>query len=155
MQEQQTNPRKTLTPGAVLSAFFWIAVMMALLSIAAPSRSDDSDESGRRAATQAFVGEYVWTGQRESGRLDIFFVQTSENVYAVDFKFRFNGTPHTYSGTAEGSLTEGALEGKVFNEDKRRSWVFKGEFKDGKFSGGHKEIRRTGERRTGTLTFAR
>jgi len=118
-------------------------------------RADDSDRSDQSAKTETFVGEYKWTSQRETGRLAVYFVETGGGLYDVEFKFRFQGTPHTYSGTAEGSLSEGALEGKVFNESKQRSWVFEGVFKDGKFLGEHAEIKRFGERRTGTLTFER
>jgi hypothetical protein len=49
-----------------------------------------------------------------------------------------------YSGTAEGSLSEG----------KKRTFTFTGEFDDGRFSGTHSETTGGREASTGTLTLS-
>ncbi len=136
----------------------FVATPLLVLPGTAPADDSDSDEQ-----TTTLHGEYVWTYQNEAENLTASFVQTkrprlNEELvevepaeYDVEFKFRFNGQPHTYSGTAKGSLTEGALKGTVFNENKRRKFVFRGEFTDGRLTGEHGEIRRGSERRTGTF----
>jgi hypothetical protein len=65
----------------------------------------------------------------------------------------FRGENHTYSGTAEGSLAEGALSGTVQNEKKERTWTFSGSFEAGAFRGTHAEIVDGKEQPTGTLTL--
>lgn len=52
-----------------------------------------------------------------------------------------------------GNLDEGPISGAVENESKQRTFRFEGTFRDGEFRGTHAEIKRTGERRTGSLTL--
>jgi len=101
---------------------------------------------------QTLTGEYRWKAGKE-GALEAVFTPTGEGEWEVDFHFKFRGGKHVYSGTATGSLTEGALEGTVFNESKKRTFTFAGDFEDGKFSGKHAEITGGHEQSTGTLTL--
>ena len=105
--------------------------------------------------TQILTGEYVWTYQGEPQDLEATFIATGKGQWEVSFDFKHRGTPHTYSGTAEGSLTEGKLEGEILNEGKNRTFTFTGEFADGTFRGTHAEITdgRAGD--TGTMTLSR
>jgi len=99
------------------------------------------------------TGEFVWTQRDNSGSLEAVFTPAGEGEWEVAFHFDFRGTGHVYSGTAKGSLSEGELSGEVRNENKKRTFVFGGEFKDGVFNGTHAET--TGDRKqeTGTLTL--
>lgn len=102
---------------------------------------------------QTLNGEFHWTGGGSTGDLEAVFTAAGDGVWEVAFHFEFRGQPHTYSGTAEGSLTEGALEGTVKNESKKRTFTFSGTFADGKFKGTHAEIGSGRESSTGTLTL--
>jgi len=102
---------------------------------------------------QALTGSYVWDDGDAEGKLRAVFTPTGDATWNVSFYFTFQGQPHTYTGTAEGSLTDGDLEGKVLTENKRRTFVFEGSFKDGLFHGTHAEYKREKERRMGTLTL--
>jgi hypothetical protein len=103
--------------------------------------------------TRTLAGEYVWSGAGKSGDLEAVFTPTGEKAWDVAFHFDFRGK-HVYSGTATGSLMEGELSGKVFNEDKNRTFTFTGRFEEGKFRGTHSEIEDGAEEATGTLTLA-
>lgn len=103
--------------------------------------------------TQTLTGEYLWDRRDMGGELEAVFTPTGEGTWDVSFHFSHRGEAHTYTGTAAGSLSEGALEGTVLNEDKRRTFTFTGAFEDGVFSGTHAEIRNGGKRATGTLTL--
>lgn len=104
---------------------------------------------------QTLTGEYVWDQRGKSGALRAEFKATDEaGKFDVSFYFEFRGEDHIYSGSAEGSLSEGKLAGEVKNEDKRRTFTFTGEFDEaGKFSGTHAEIGERGTFDTGTLTL--
>lgn len=131
------RPTLTRLSFAVLAA--------ALLLTAAPAPAEDST---------TMEGSFVWSQRDHSDKLKAVFEPTGEGTWDVSFYFTFRGEPHTYTGTAEGSLTEGALKGTVQNEDKKRTWNFEGEFQDGEFNGTHEEIGRNGESYdTGTLTL--
>lgn len=100
------------------------------------------------------TGEYIWENRDTKGDLEAVFTPTGEGTWDVSFHFDFSDKPHTYTGTAEGSLTEGALSGEVRNEDKKRVFRFAGAFEDGTFRGDHEETTEGRERRTGTMTLA-
>lgn len=126
---------------------------IALLSAAvclvfAPVAGSDTPE------VQTLTGEYQWSERGASGDLEAIFKPTGEGTWKVDFHFEFRGQPHIYSGTAEGSLSEGPLSGTVLNEDKRRTFKFTGSFEDGQFSGTHSEMREDGETATGTMSLS-
>jgi hypothetical protein len=100
-------------------------------------------------------GQYVWNYQNEKpGDLEAVFTPAGEDKWDVAFHFEFNGAGHTYSGTAEGSLSEGKLEGKVQNEARKRTFTFTGAFEAGEFKGTHAELNSEGKPfDTGTLTL--
>ena len=115
--------------------------------------------SGNHAAeTKTLHGNFVWEGAGESatGDLKSIFTGTGPGEWNVIFHFKYRGQAHVYTGTAAGSLTAGALEGKVMNEDKQRNFTFTGSFEDGVFRGTHAEIGRGRKDRiepTGTMTL--
>lgn len=109
----------------------------------------DADAARERTLTGIYT-----SGFRDGDQpVRAVFTSSGEDAWDVAFYFKFNGADHVYAGTAEGSLIEGGLEGKVANESKRRTFVFQGEFKAGKFTGRHAEVKRRGERQTGTITL--
>jgi hypothetical protein len=109
----------------------------------------------RSADERTLTGTYVWNdGAR--GDLTAHFAETGENAWDVDFRFKFDGVPHVYSGTARGSLDRGRLEGVVKNESGKRTFVFEGSFRDdGVFRGTHAETTPGRRADTGTLTLGR
>lgn len=111
-----------------------------------------ADDTASKGDTTTMVGEYHWN-DRASGELKAIFTPAGDGQWTVDFHFDFRDEPHIYSGTAEGSLSEGGLKGTVKNENKKRTFIFKGAFEDGQFSGDHEETTEGRERRTGTMTL--
>jgi len=98
-------------------------------------------------------GEYQWDQRGKGGDLEAVFTPTGDGAWDVTFHFEFRVKAHVYSGTAEGSLTEGSLSGKVFNENKKRTFLFTGSFEDGTFRGTHAEIHGDDRQETGTLSL--
>ncbi|HZI94057.1 MAG TPA: hypothetical protein VFE84_07415 [Patescibacteria group bacterium] len=98
-------------------------------------------------------GTYEWTDAEKSGDLDAVFTPAGEGKWDVAFHFVFQGEPHTYLGTAEGSLKEGTLKGRVLNDRQNRTFVFTGSFTEGEFHGTHSQIGDDGEHPTGTMTL--
>ena len=94
-------------------------------------------------------GSFEWNSKNK-GDLEAVFTPTGEGKWDVAFHFEFRGK-HTYAGTAEGTLAGGDLKGRVFNEEKSRTFTFTGTFVDGEFHGTHAEIADGGEQATGTL----
>ncbi len=105
------------------------------------------------AEPRRLKGAYVWDPRGKSGDLEALFTATGEKQWDVAFHFTFKDEDQVYSGTAEGSLTDGAMKGRVLNEQESRAFTFKGSFADGAFSGTHAEEEDGGERATGTLTL--
>ncbi|HKY32496.1 MAG TPA: hypothetical protein VJV23_08175 [Candidatus Polarisedimenticolia bacterium] len=123
-----------------------LAAVVAVLAVSfglAIGRSDD----------RTLTGTYRWTDGGAEGDLKVIFTPNGDAKWNVAFHFRFSGSAHVYSGSAEGSLSDGALEGRVLNEQKNRSFVFKGTFTGGEFQGTHAETTRGREQATGTLTL--
>ena len=108
--------------------------------------------------SQTLEGEFVWkrSDKEIPGALEAVFEPTGENTWNVSFHFTFRDKEHTYTGTAEGSLTEGELHGRVMTDAEEPSpFEFEGSFTDGQFSGTHASLR-TGEAQpTGTMTLHR
>ncbi|RMH18431.1 MAG: hypothetical protein D6696_13115 [Acidobacteria bacterium] len=104
-------------------------------------------------ANRTLTGEYVWDQTGRGGALEAVFTPTGDGTWEVSFHFTFRGRPHTYSGTAEGSLDDGPLEGTVKNENRRRTFTFQGTVEGGLFRGTHAEIEDGRAYRTGTLTL--
>ncbi len=127
------------------TALYFVAVAVLLAVQGGGVRASDS---------RTLTGEFIWESGDSDGALEAVFTATGEQAWDVAFHFEFRDKPHTYSGTATGSLSEGKLEGEVKNEDKKRTFTFEGRFEDGTFRGTHAEIRRGGSRRdTGTMTL--
>jgi hypothetical protein len=123
-----------------------IGLVCALLLWGALSGTGAADDETR------LKGRFDWNGHA-SGDLEAVFTPTGDGTWDVAFHFTHSDTPHVYSGTAEGSLSAGALRGKVFNEDRKRSFTFEGEFKEGRFAGTHAETTGGGVKDTGSLTL--
>lgn len=112
--------------------------------------------AGDGAVIETLNGEYLWNRQdQKPGPIKAVFVATDENQWNVSFYFNFDNKDHVYSGTASGSLSEGALRGKVLSDDEEQHpFVFEGMFVDGVFEGTH---RTDGEdsQETGTIRLSR
>ena len=128
--------------GVLLSA-------VVLASLVIPSATSFCAQDAR-----TLHGEFAWTQSNRSGDLAAIFTPTGEGTWDVSFRFEFRSSPHTYSGTAEGSLDDGALKGTVTNESGKRSFTFRGEFKNGEFSGTHAETTGGSRKSTGTLKLS-
>jgi hypothetical protein len=100
-------------------------------------------------SNRTLKGTYEWTDGDKKGPLEAVFTPAGEGKWEVAFHFEFDGQPHVYAGTAEGSLSDGNLKGAVKTENKKRTFTFKGAFRDGTFTGTHAEA----EHSTGTLTL--
>lgn len=126
----------------------WIALIGILVSLV-------SATAMVTAAKVTMNGSYEWNRQAgQPGDLRAEFSEVETGVWDVSFYFEFREKKHVYSGRAEGSLENGALKGEVQNENKNRTWRFKGICKKGAFSGTHVEMKRDGsEKQTGTLTL--
>ncbi len=104
-------------------------------------------------------GSFVWArddGDR-TGDLSAVLTPDGENEWSVAFHFTWEGEPHTYLGTASGTLSDGPLEGAAENDnpDHPASFRFSGEFEDGTFNGTHQYVNEDGElRELGTLTLS-
>lgn len=106
---------------------------------------------GEEATT--LTGEFVWSHRSTTGALEAIFTPKGDGKWDVVFHFEFRGKPHVYTGTAEGSLTDGTLSGTVLNENQRRTFAFSGDVQEGRFSGRHSEVENGREKSTGTLTL--
>jgi hypothetical protein len=125
-----------------------VLLLVGMLVVGVPAGRD----AGAEDSTKTLTGTFVWTHKDGKGDLEAIFTPTGEATWNVDFHFDFRG-PHTYSGTAKGSLSEGPLSGTVQNESKERTWTFTGSFEGGTFKGTHAEIVDGKEQATGTLTL--
>lgn len=103
---------------------------------------------------QTLTGSFRWDQGGSEGDLEAIFTPAGDGKWEVSFYFDFRGQPHVYTGTAEGSLGEGKLKGRVLNDDKKRSFTFEGSFEDGTFRGSHAETTAGREKKTGTLKLA-
>ena len=106
------------------------------------------------AAERTLTGEFWWEESGRGGDLRSVFTPTGEGTWDVVFYFRFHGESHVYRGTAEGSLSRGALRGTVLDKDRERTFTFEGAFKNGEFAGTHSEVFSGGAEKTGTLTLS-
>lgn len=117
--------------------------------------------SAHAADSKTLTGEYFWKQADENfpdqnlsrGPLEAIFEPKGEGTWAVSFHFEFQGEKHIYTGTAEGSLTDGALTGEVVTDDQRSTFTFEGAFEDGRFTGTHASMREGTTKDLGTLTL--
>lgn len=108
------------------------------------------------ADSQTLTGQFKWNRMDEPGDIKAVFTSTGENTWDVSFYFEFREEDHVYSGTAEGSLTEGELKGKVMSDGEKPSpFTFEGKFVDGTFEGVHHSLRDDEPAETGTITLSR
>lgn len=105
-------------------------------------------------AQRTLTGSFRWEQGDEEGRVRAIFTPAGEGHWNVEFHFKWSGAAHTYIGTADGHLDDGALTGRVESDGRRRTFTFRGECQDGKFSGTHAELVDNQEYRTGTLTMS-
>jgi len=126
-------------------AFAALAVVLCLAGAMVAVQADEG------STTRS--GSFVWEHGNNSGDLEAVFIPTGEASWDVSFHFTFRNKPHTYSGSATGSLTSGALGGTVLNENKTRTFTFEGAFEDGVFNGNHSEVGPERTMSTGTLTL--
>ena len=125
-------------------AFAASVIVLCLAGTLVAVRADEST---------TLTGSFVWEHGNTTGDLEAVFTPTGEESWDVSFHFTFRDKPHTYSGSATGSLTAGALSGTVLNEHKKRTFTFEGSFEDGVFNGNHSEVGPEREMSTGTLTL--
>ncbi|MGH9867987.1 MAG: hypothetical protein ACREAA_07485 [Candidatus Polarisedimenticolia bacterium] len=125
---------------------FWCAAAVAVLMVSIGLVTGAAEK-------QTLKGSFEWTGAGKKGDLEAVFTPTDEGKWDVAFHFEFNGKPHVYAGTAEGTLEGGELKGRVLSDQKNRTFTFTGTFTDGEFRGTHAEIGSDGEEPTGTLTL--
>ncbi len=130
---------KTIHTASVLG----LALLLAAAAAGLPSAASEA---------RTLNGEFYWEGGETGGDLEAVFTPTGDGTWDVAFRFEFRGKPHTYTGTAKGSLTAGELSGVAQNENGKRTWEFQGAFADGEFSGTHVETTE-GRQKTGTLTL--
>jgi hypothetical protein len=124
----------------------WLT-LAALIVLAFCAGDSQAGESRR------LKGGFAWNQRDKTGDLEAVFTPTGDKKWDVAFHFTFRDEKHVYSGTAEGGLAEGELKGTVLNEQKSRTFMFKGAFADGGFQGTHAEIEDGQDHPTGTLTL--
>ena len=122
---------------------FLVVVLAVVQSVHAPA-----------AEERTLTGEFQWEEAGRSGDLRSVFTPTGEGTWDVVFYFKFRGESHIYAGTAVGSLSQGALRGKVFNESRKRTFTFEGTVSAGVFEGSHAEIHGNSASETGTLSLS-
>lgn len=124
------------------------ATFAALLALALPALA-----AAPPFAPVTLKGSYVWEQGEEEGTVEAVFTPKAEQAWEVVFRFQRSGTSHTYQGTAEGSLENGSLSGRVESDQRRRTFTFSGVVKNGKFTGSHASGEGAAAERTGTLTL--
>lgn len=110
------------------------------------------------ADPQKLQGEFIWerSDRNVSGPLEAVFEPTGDETWNVSFYFSLDDEDHVYSGTAEGSLTEGELRGRVMTDgEKPAPFEFEGKFVEGSFQGTHAGLRDGKKDPTGTMTLSR
>lgn len=106
-------------------------------------------------------GSFVWNSDDGDHKGDLKAVFSpkgdGKDDWSVSFYFQWEESPHIWSGTAKGSLSEGALEGEVESDGERKStFRFSGSFENGVFNGKHSTLTQEGEtRELGTLKLER
>ncbi len=102
--------------------------------------------------THQLAGSYILPdGQWE--KIEATFTANGSDSWTVEFRFEFQGRGEIWTGSATGSLVDGPLEGFVEVEDMGRSFVFRGEVREGILEATHAEIEYGGETPTGTMTL--
>jgi hypothetical protein len=97
-------------------------------------------------------GHWIWDALGDTGSVEAVFTPTGEGTWEVAFHFNYRGA-HVYKGTAEGSLSDGELNGEVAADDQDRTFSFRGRVRKGKFRGTHFETTGGSRRKTGSLSM--
>ena len=109
---------------------------------------------------RTLTGEYVVADGEGTEQLEAVFTPAGDGSWSVVFHFKFQDQPHTFTGSADGSLVQGSLEGRVENPSGSRVFTFWGELGEEAtpeggqrkiFRGSHAEIEDGFENPTGTL----
>lgn len=129
------------------------AAVATLAGLAGPILATPTSAAATTTASRTLAGDYNWEQGSHRGNLEAVFTPTGDGRWTVAFHFVFDGQSHTYEGTAEGSLEDGPLAGEVQTDRGRRRFTFRGQSKDGSFTGTHAERFADEEERTGTLTL--
>ena len=119
--------------------------LLVLAAVAGPGHAEEGSTT--------LTGSFVWEDGGTTGDLEAIFTPSEKGVWGVSFHFEFRGRPHVYTGSAKGSLSEGRLEGRVLNDNKKRTFTFEGSFAEGAFNGTHAEVVDEKSHSTGTLTL--
>ena len=70
-----------------------------------------------------------------SGPLTGKFTETKSGEYDAVFEFVWKKKNFTYTGTVKGNLFKGKVSGIIFNETKKRRFLFEGKVSKGKIKG--------------------
>ena len=97
-------------------------------------------------------GDYRWD-RGTKGPLEAVFTPDGEGVWKVAFHFKHRSRPHTYKGTATGSLTAGDIRGTVKTKGRDRTFSFECTYKNGTCRGTHYEVFGERKSKTGTLSL--
>ncbi|NRA38433.1 MAG: hypothetical protein HRU15_09855 [Planctomycetes bacterium] len=115
-----------------------------------------SEKKNSAPKEHAIAGNYNWSAQGNSQHTvrAVFTASGQVNAYDVKFYFKWGNDQRVYSGTAQGSVVNGALEGEVTADNQpNRHFVFKGTSTNGSFAGDHHEMKGTWKEPTGKITW--
>ncbi len=103
-----------------------------------------------------YEGKFKWNkkGEKEY-EIKGTFVKNKKGNYDAKFHFHWGKTPHIYTGEVIGDMEKGPISGQIYNDNKKREFAFKCDFKDGIFTGTHQEIRRKKPKETGVIYFSK
>jgi len=104
-----------------------------------------------------YTGKFKWNRKADK-EYDVkaVFVKNEDGNYDAKFLFDWNKKPYTYTGIVKGDVEKGPISGEIYNESKKRKrkFTFECAFKDGKFTGTHKEITKK-SKETGVIYFSK
>jgi len=69
-----------------------------------------------------------------SGPMTGIFTKTGAKKYSAVFNFVWKKKKYTYTGTIKGNPEKGNVNGVIFNESKKRRFIFKGKSSGGKMT---------------------
>ena len=129
-------------------------LFLSLLTVAACMLCSVSLQSAEKEAAFTAEGTFVWSHQKKNTHTvkAVFTKTETKDTYDVKFYFNWGKDQRVYSGSAEGTLKDGALKGTVKADNQDRTFTFDGSCKAAVFTGTHKETTR-GSQDTGTITW--
>jgi hypothetical protein len=118
--------------------------------------SGKSIEQKKVVETYDYEGKFKWSkkGEKEY-QIKGIFTKNEKGNYDAKFLFDWGTTAHIYTGIVKGDIEKGPISGQIYNDNKKREFAFKCDFKDGKFTGTHQEIRRKKRKETGVIYFSK